>query len=63
MSADYTVRLDRVFHGPMDLPLHLLREQAVNAESTAQRRSREKSTSRNYQKFQRDGRRFKQGED
>ena len=41
----------------------LLREQAVNAESTAQRRSREKSTSRNYQKFQRDGRRFKQGED
>ena len=41
----------------------LLREQAANAESTAQRRAREKSTSRSYQKFQRAGRRFKQGED
>lgn len=41
----------------------LLREQAVNAESAAQRRAREKRTSRSYQKFQRAGRRFKQGED
>ena len=29
MSANYTVRLDRVFHGPMDLLLHLVREQEV----------------------------------
>ncbi len=29
MSADYTVRLDQVFQGPMDLLLHLVREQEV----------------------------------
>ena len=29
MSPDYTVRLDRVFQGPMDLLLHLVREQEV----------------------------------
>lgn len=29
MTADYTVRLDRVFQGPMDLLLHLVREQEV----------------------------------
>ena len=29
MNAAYTVSLDRVFHGPMDLLLHLVREQEV----------------------------------
>jgi segregation and condensation protein A len=29
LSADYTVRLEDVFHGPMDLLLHLVREQEV----------------------------------
>jgi segregation and condensation protein A len=29
VSADFTVRLDRVFQGPMDLLLHLVREQEV----------------------------------
>jgi segregation and condensation protein A len=29
VSADYTVRLEQVFHGPMDLLLHLVREQEV----------------------------------
>lgn len=29
MTRDYTVRLDRVFHGPLDLLLHLVREQEV----------------------------------
>ncbi len=29
MNSDYTVRLDRVFQGPMDLLLHLVREQEV----------------------------------
>jgi segregation and condensation protein A len=29
VSADYTVRLDQVFNGPMDLLLHLVREQEV----------------------------------
>ena len=29
MSADYTVRLAEVFQGPMDLLLHLVREQEV----------------------------------
>ena len=28
-GTDYTVRLDKVFHGPMDLLLHLVREQEV----------------------------------
>lgn len=41
----------------------LLREQAVNAQSVADRRAREKSTSRSYKKHQRAGRRFKKGED
>ncbi len=30
MSADYTVRLDQVFQGPMDLLLHLVREQEMD---------------------------------
>ncbi len=30
VTADYTVRLDRVFQGPMDLLLHLVREQEVD---------------------------------
>lgn len=30
VSADYTVRLERVFQGPMDLLLHLVREQEVD---------------------------------
>ena len=29
MSEDYTVQLDRIFEGPMDLLLHLVREQEV----------------------------------
>ena len=29
MTADFTIRLDRVFSGPMDLLLHLVREQEV----------------------------------
>ena len=29
MSDDYTIRLAEVFHGPMDLLLHLVREQEV----------------------------------
>jgi len=29
VSGDYTVQLDEVFHGPMDLLLHLVREQEV----------------------------------
>lgn len=29
MTADYTVRLERLFQGPMDLLLHLVREQEV----------------------------------
>lgn len=29
MREDFTVRLERVFHGPMDLLLHLVREQEV----------------------------------
>lgn len=29
MTDDYTVQLERVFHGPMDLLLHLVREQEV----------------------------------
>jgi segregation and condensation protein A len=29
VARDYTVRLERVFHGPMDLLLHLVREQEV----------------------------------
>jgi len=29
VSQDYTVRLERVFHGPLDLLLHLVREQEV----------------------------------
>ena len=30
MTADFTVRLERVFQGPMDLLLHLVREQEVD---------------------------------
>jgi segregation and condensation protein A len=30
VNADYTVRLERLFHGPMDLLLHLVREQEVD---------------------------------
>ena len=29
MSSDFTVRLEQVFHGPLDLLLHLVREQEV----------------------------------
>lgn len=29
MTADYTVRLEQLFHGPMDLLLHLVRDQEV----------------------------------
>lgn len=29
MTDDYTIQLERVFHGPMDLLLHLVREQEV----------------------------------
>jgi len=29
MTTDYTVRLERLFHGPMDLLLHLVRDQEV----------------------------------
>jgi segregation and condensation protein A len=29
VSAPFTVRLEKVFHGPMDLLLHLVREQEV----------------------------------
>jgi len=29
VTEDFTIRLERVFHGPMDLLLHLVREQEV----------------------------------
>jgi segregation and condensation protein A len=32
VSEDFTVRLERVFHGPLDLLLHLVREQEVEIE-------------------------------